>query len=359
MARLSAKDLRAALDFVAEVHSFASADAFRHGILPGLQRLVPSDLVGYNEVDPGSEALVLTYPQPVPDPINVELARLAHEHPLISVQMNGDNNTYKISDFLGVRQFRGLELYEVLYSQIGAEDQIAFGLSGPAVIGIAMNRNRRSFSERDREILDLLRPHLAQAHGGILERARRGNLIATLEHGLEQSGAAVVALDRDGGIAAASGAAIELLREYFPGEHGASLPPEIAEWLGGSRPGALALTERDPLVVEAERGRLTVREAPHDAIDAPVLVFEETRPVTPASLQPLGLTHRQAEVLCLLAAEKTTDEIADALFISPWTVRKHFEHIYERLGVHSRAAAISAALETVGREQGAIGRDRR
>lgn len=354
MARLSAKDLRAALDFVAEAHSFASADAFRHGILPGLQRLVPSDLVGYNEVDPGSEALVLTHPQPVPDPINAELARLAHEHPLISVQMNGDNNTYKISDFLGVRQFRALELYEVLYSQIGAEDQIAFGLSGPVVIGIAMNRNRRSFSERDREILDLLRPHLAQAHGGILERARMGSLIATLEHGLEQSGAAVVALDRGGGIAAASGAAIELLREYFPGEHRGSLPPEITEWLGGGRLGVLVLTQRDPLVVEAERGRLTVREAPHGAIDAPVLVLEESRPVTPVSLQPLGLTRRQAEVLCLLAAEKTTDEIADALFISSSTVRKHFEHIYERLGVHSRAAAISAALETVGRKQGAI-----
>lgn len=346
MARLSAKDLRAALDFVAEAHSFASADAFRHGILPGLQRLIPSDLVGYNEVDPGSEALVLTYPQPVPDPINAELARLAHEHPLISVQMNGDHSTYKISDFLSARQFRALELYEVLYSQIGAEDQIAFGLSGSVVIGIAMNRDRRSFSERDREILDLLRPHLAQAHGGVLERARIGNLITTLEHGLEQSGTAVLALNRGGRIAAASGDAIELLRRYFPGEHGASLPPEIIEWLGGGRPDGPVMGKREPLTVEAERGRLTVREAHHGAFDAPVLVLEEARPVTPTSLQPLGLTRRQAEVLCLAAAEKSTDEIADAIFISPSTVRKHFEHIYERLGVHSRAAAISVALES-------------
>lgn len=348
MARLSAKDLRAALDFVAEAHSFESADAFRHGILPGLQRLVPSDLVGYNEVDPGSEALVLTYPEPVPEPINAELARLAHEHPLISVQMNGDNRTYKISDFLGARQFRALELYEVLYSQIGAEDQIAFGLSGPVVIGIAMNRNRRSFGERDRAILDLLRPHLAQAHGGILERARMSTLIAALEHGLEQSGSAIVALDRSGQIAAASGAALELLDEYFPGVRRSSLPPEIAEWLECEPREGPVVTAREPLAVEAASGRLIVREAPRGAFDAPVLTLEEVRPVSPASLRPLGLTLRQAEVLSLAAAGQSTDEIADAIFISPSTVRKHFEHIYERLGVHSRAAAVSVALEMAG-----------
>jgi DNA-binding CsgD family transcriptional regulator len=43
------------------------------------------------------------------------------------------------------------------------------------------------------------------------------------------------------------------------------------------------------------------------------------------------------------------NEIALALFISPRTVRKHLEHIYERLGAHSRAAAISVALEATQR----------
>ena len=123
MSRTAAADLRAALEFVAEAHSFESADEFRHGILPGLQRLVPSDLVGYNEVDPGGEAVVLTYPDSVPGPVNAELARLAHQHPLICVQMNGDNGTYKISDFLSTREFHSLELYEQIYSRIGAEDR--------------------------------------------------------------------------------------------------------------------------------------------------------------------------------------------------------------------------------------------
>jgi DNA-binding CsgD family transcriptional regulator len=342
VAQLSAKDLRAALDFVGEAHSFEDLDSFRTGILPGLERLIPSDLVGYNEVYSASEpALVITHPEPLHEFASEALTRLAHQHPLVLAQVNGDNRTYKISDFLSRRQFHSLELYGELYRRIGAEDQIAFGLPGPVVIGVAMNRGRRDFSERDRAMLDLLRPHLARAHGRILERMRMGALIAALELGLEQGGGAVLSLDRRGGIAAASGPAIELLRDYFPDQRGASLPAEIAEWLEGD-PGAAG---RDPLTVSAEQGRLTVREAPTGALDGPMLMLEEARPLTPAPLLGLGLTRRQAEVLCLLAAGKNTGEIAEALFISPRTVRKHFEHIYARLGVHSRAAAVSAALE--------------
>ncbi|HSK80858.1 MAG TPA: LuxR C-terminal-related transcriptional regulator [Thermoanaerobaculia bacterium] len=341
MAQLSAKDLRAALDFVGEAHSFEDLDSFRNGILPGLERLIPSDLVGYNEVYSSSEpALVITHPEPMLEFASETLARLAHQHPLVLMQVNGDNRTYKISDFLSRRQFHSLELYHELYRRIGAEDQIAFGLPGPVVIGIAMNRGRRDFSERDRAMLDLMRPHLARAHGRILERMRMDTLIAALELGLEQGGG-VLALDSRGGIAAASSSTTELLRAHFPDQRGASLPAEIAEWLEGD-PGA---TNRDPLTVGGEQGRLSVREAPTGALDATVLILKEARPLTPASLLGLGLTHRQAEVLCLLAAGKGTGEIGEALFISPRTVRKHFEHIYERLGVHSRAAAVSAALE--------------
>lgn len=77
-----------------------------------------------------------------------------------------------------------------------------------------------------------------------------------------------------------------------------------------------------------------------------ILALEEVRAVTTESLMPLGLTRRQAEILALLAAGKGVQEIAAELFISPQTVRKHIEHVYGRLGVHSRAAAISVALGT-------------
>jgi DNA-binding CsgD family transcriptional regulator len=333
MSRVSTADLRDALDFVAEAHAFEDLDAFRHGILPGLQRLLPCDLVGYNEVDPGGEALVLTHPWQVPDAANLELPRLAHEHPLISVQMNGDLGAYKISDFLSARQFHALELYAGLYSQIGAEDQIAFGLHGPVVIGIAMNRDRRSFGERDRAMLDLLRPHLAQAYNRAHERERAGALLAALERGLAERGSAVVLVERDGTLAHLTGAALEILDRYFPERRGAALPAALADWLQEGAAG--------PLVVSSAAGTLAIRAQP--GTGATMLTLSDEPALTPERLAPLGLTRRQSEVLALLANGASVERIARDLYISVGTVRKHLEHVYARLGVHSRAEAIERA----------------
>jgi DNA-binding CsgD family transcriptional regulator len=56
------------------------------------------------------------------------------------------------------------------------------------------------------------------------------------------------------------------------------------------------------------------------------------------------LSRREWEVLERAATGMTYDEIAAALFISVGTVRKHMEHVRERLGVHSVAAAAALAL---------------
>jgi DNA-binding CsgD family transcriptional regulator len=339
MPQLPARDLHAALAFVDEAHSFTDLDSFRTGILPGLEKLVPCDLVGYNEVYPGGEkSLVITHPDPPLEIAGEALSRLAHQHPLIAVQANGDDRTYKISDFLSRREFHSLELYDELYRLLDAEDQIAFGLPGPMVIGIAMNRDRRSFGERDRTLLDLLRPHLARAHARLREREQLDQLIEILEHGLQERDTAVLALGPDGSIAAASGAALDLLGSYFGPSQGATLPPRLAEWLANApAPGPL------PLRIEGSRGLLTVRASDGDS--GTILVLEERCAASAETLRSLGLTRRQSEVLHLLARGSSTQQIATDLFISPQTVRKHVEHIYERLGVHSRAAAVAAARE--------------
>lgn len=342
MPQLPARDLHAALAFVDEAHSFADLDSFRTGILPGLEKLVPCDLVGYNEVPNGEDALVITYPDPPLEVAGEALGRLAHQHPLIAVQANGDDRTYKISDFLSRREFHSLELYDELYRLLDAQDQIAFGLPGPLVIGIAMNRDRRSFRERDRALLDLIRPHLTRAHARACERTQTSALIAVLECGLQASDTAVVALGPGGEIAAASGVAFELLQAYFPEANGSSLPLQIAEWLA-----AAPAHGPSPLQVDGPRGRLKVREAA-GAQTGSLLVLEEERAPSAERLRSLGLTRRQSEVLHLLAKGRTTEQIAADLFISRQTVRKHLEHIYLRLGVHTREAAVSMAREAPG-----------
>jgi DNA-binding NarL/FixJ family response regulator len=51
------------------------------------------------------------------------------------------------------------------------------------------------------------------------------------------------------------------------------------------------------------------------------------------------LTPRQREILAHVGAGLTDIQIAERLEISPATVRKHLEQIYERLDVHTRTAA--------------------
>jgi DNA-binding CsgD family transcriptional regulator len=65
-----------------------------------------------------------------------------------------------------------------------------------------------------------------------------------------------------------------------------------------------------------------------------------------AELGPRPLTGREIEVLRLAAEGYSGPGIAEELVISPNTVRTHFQHIYERLGVGDRAAAVAQALRT-------------
>jgi DNA-binding CsgD family transcriptional regulator len=60
-----------------------------------------------------------------------------------------------------------------------------------------------------------------------------------------------------------------------------------------------------------------------------------------------SLTERELDVLALVAQGLTNREISRRLFISPATVRTHLEHIYDKLGVRSRAGAVGAAVRLV------------
>jgi DNA-binding CsgD family transcriptional regulator len=70
-------------------------------------------------------------------------------------------------------------------------------------------------------------------------------------------------------------------------------------------------------------------------------------PATTLALR-LPITPREAEVLARLAAGRTNDGIATDLQISAHTVARHVEHVYAKLGVHTRVAAARAALEALG-----------
>ena len=63
---------------------------------------------------------------------------------------------------------------------------------------------------------------------------------------------------------------------------------------------------------------------------------EKTRPLPPEG----DLSLRETEILHQLSKGYTSKEIADRLTISYNTVRKHLNHIYEKLHVRSRTEAL-------------------
>jgi DNA-binding NarL/FixJ family response regulator len=72
----------------------------------------------------------------------------------------------------------------------------------------------------------------------------------------------------------------------------------------------------------------------------------------------LKLTHREKEVLTLLAEGADNEAIAKALVISPQTARTHIQNILGKLNVHSRLEAAAIAMQNGLLENGALANGR-
>ncbi|MCF3965011.1 response regulator transcription factor [Streptomyces fuscigenes] len=70
-----------------------------------------------------------------------------------------------------------------------------------------------------------------------------------------------------------------------------------------------------------------------------------TRVRTPAAPAAEPLSAREREVLALVARGTSNREIAKELFISEATVKTHLTHLYAKLGVKDRAAAVAVGYD--------------
>jgi DNA-binding CsgD family transcriptional regulator len=134
------------------------------------------------------------------------------------------------------------------------------------------------------------------------------------------------------------------LKQYFSGSPAEDvLPAVLREWVKRQ----LAGGEAEPFMAESGGRRVVVRFE-RDERQQLLVLAEHTLADSPAPLRALGLSERESEVLHWILQGKNTPEIAVILGLSPRTVDKHFQHIYEKLGVETRTAAMLRAMELLG-----------
>lgn len=150
---------------------------------------------------------------------------------------------------------------------------------------------------------------------------------------------------------------------HLPGENGLDCIRNLKEQLPDARILMLTVEEHSGLVFAALRAGASgylvktgepsaildaIREvhcggAPMSAHIARLVVQSFHQPAAGAS-DLADLTRRETEILDQLARGWTSQEIADGLSLSIYTVQTHLRHIYEKLHVRSRTEAASKYL---------------
>jgi len=348
MVRLSAADGEAALDFVGRMRRVRDPERLAEWVVRELPALVGSVHTSWNVIRPGQgRAEVVPWPPPPrPDEIDAGFARHFHQHPCIQhTARSGDPRPVKISDFLRPRELQRLALYEEVYEPLGCLDQMGFcvGDPGAEIVAVAVSRERPDFRERDRALLERLRPHLAAHYADCTAFARARAALAAHEAATQALGLCVLALDAQGRPLEIPRRAEVWLRRYFGPVRGArrgGLPEPLERWMARSRERTGA---QRPWVRSRPGGRLALRLLPTDDGGTSLLMQEwrEEEATGAPPLEAVGLTARELEVLREVERGGTDGEIGEALGISRRTVQKHLEHVFRKLGVGTRTAAVA------------------
>ncbi|MFE2099856.1 MULTISPECIES: response regulator transcription factor [unclassified Streptomyces] len=183
---------------------------------------------------------------------------------------------------------------------------------------------------------------------GMFESAPGFTVLGEAANGVE-------ALER----AAALDPDVVLMDLRMPGGGGVDAIAELTR--RGARAKVLVLTTYDtdsdtlPAIEAGATGYL-LKDAPRDELFTAVRAAAEGRTVlSPAVASRLvhavrspgnePLSTREREVLTLVAKGTSNREIARELFISEATVKTHLTHLYTKLGVKDRAAAVAVAYD--------------
>jgi DNA-binding CsgD family transcriptional regulator len=354
--QLNLSDYEGVLNVVRAAGEARDLDGFSRVVVRELSKLVPSHWVVLNEIDleSGQQRLVAE-PESfiVPPEIEPFLIEFADQHPLITYYAEtGDGSAKKISDFLTQEEFHSRPLYQKFYKEIGVEYQMAFTLVGthPHLVAVVLSSPQTDFTERDRAVLNLVRPHLVQVWFNAKEQNHLRSLFSSVSDASALSGAGLVVLS-DPPRELTPGALTTLYRYYGRPTKSGPVSSRVERWIAiqESRldsPDQLDLEKS--LSAEKDGRRMVLRYLPGRPPDPPALLLREERRRF-RNRDTLGLTARETEIVALVIKGETNVAIGQALHVSPTTVKKHLDNIYVKLGVRGRGRLTAYVLDILER----------
>lgn len=329
MAALGRRGLEAVLDFVGDARSDDGVLPFTEEGVDRLKSLVHCEYARYKEMDFARQVEVAYLPcsaerSDFEDDLEEEMTKADWDevgaNPCYQASRIEPEGIFIASELRSRRDAGSayVDRWEEELGEAGAVDRLWIGIDGPSWGGFAFDRCEQTFGDGDLQLARFLQPHL----GGLWRAAAIRRRLAAALWALDQDQSEGILLMGPSGIEFASDRARRLLHDYF-GTTGVRIPDTMVDWYADDR--------QMPFVVVADGSELVV-EAAHSGST----LFLRERAIGVELLTP-----REREVMRCVAEGLSTDEISRRLWIQPGTARKHLEHVYEKLGVRSRTAALA------------------
>jgi DNA-binding response OmpR family regulator/DNA-binding CsgD family transcriptional regulator len=187
---------------------------------------------------------------------------------------------------------------------------------------------------------------LLEVMARLATHVRNASVARLARDAVDISGMGTVVLDAQGRVAWRSPQAQRWLSQAF-GQAGWEALGRAGQWLRAALVQDVCSTELGPDV------RLMARNLGSGGMGETTLLLTSAsvHSAFARRLREVALTPRETEVLSWLSKGKTNRDIADILGMSPRTVNKHLEHVFEKLGVETRSAAAAIASQLLTTER--------
>jgi DNA-binding CsgD family transcriptional regulator len=355
METLKWSDQRKIAEFARDLYGLNSIKAISERVVQRLDTLIGgnSTVVVLNERKANAPHLLAENIGPEYQRLMPVIWALRHDHPGFRYHRAYAARAVALSDLIPLHQWKKTKLYNEVYSKLGMHEQMMGVLpyARPDLCGVIVNRTRRTFTERDRTVLNIMRFHVSEAcrtakmHAPIPSPELTGAFEPVV-------GGGIIVLNTTGAVQFCSELSQRYLETFFSTEkpfHG-GLPLTVTKWVHHEsalfKTHELAVRPPQPLNVLQGGKSLQIRLSSTSNGTVHLLILRAEDPTLQLKkLGSLGLRPRPTEVLYWLAKGKTNAEIGIILGARPRTIEKHVEGILAKLGVENRMTAALVATQ--------------